>query len=134
MTDTSGTTSRRPYLLRAMYEWIADNGHTPHLIVDAEAPGVRAPRQYVKDGKIVLNISRDAAHHLQLGNDCIEFDARFAGVPHHVRVPLRAALGIYDLETGQGMAFSEGDLGSEPPDTPPPAGAEERRARLKVIK
>ncbi len=127
--------SSRPYLVRALHEWISDNGHTPHLIVDAGAEGVQVPVQYVKDGKIVLNVSHSATHGLQLGNEWIEFQARFAGVPHRVHVPLRAVLGIYSRETGQGMAFSDSDLTAPPdPQAPLPADAGGRRARLKVVK
>ena len=79
------------------------------------------PRAYVKDGKIVLNLSEGATQRLQLGNDVVEFDARFAGVVHHVRFPMGAVLGIYARETGEGMVFSEQDLGPEAPD-PPDAG------------
>ncbi len=86
--------SKRPYLLRAMHQWMADSGHTPHVIVNAERAGVAVPKSYVKDGKIVLNLSHAATQHLVLGNDWIEFEARFAGVVHRVRFPVSAALGI----------------------------------------
>jgi stringent starvation protein B len=99
--------SKRPYLLRAMHEWMTDCGHTPHVIVDALRPDADVPQAYVKDGKIVLNLSASATQRLQLGNKDIEFDARFAGVVHHVRVPIAAVLGIYARETGEGMVFSE---------------------------
>lgn len=128
--------SKRPYLLRAMHQWIADCGHTPHVIVDAERQGVEVPSAYVKDGKIVLNISMTATQHLTIGNDWVEFDARFSGVVHHVRFPVAAVLGVYARETGEGMVFSEADLGPEPP-TPPRPPAEEggsRRPQLKVVK
>ena len=85
---TSPRLSRRPYLLRAMHEWVSDSGGTPHVIVDAERPGVQVPRAYVKEGKIVLNVSASATQRLALGNEWLEFDARFAGVVHHVRVPV----------------------------------------------
>lgn len=128
-------TSQRPYLLRAMHEWISDNGHTPHLIVDANVEGVQVPVAYVKDGKIVLDVSLSATHHLQMGNEWVEFDARFAGVPHRIRVPQRAVLGIYSKEAGQGMAFNENDMPPpEPPATTPSPTNEERRARFKVVK
>jgi stringent starvation protein B len=132
--------SRRPYLLRAMHEWISDSGHTPHVIVDALRAGVEVPSGYIKDGKIVLNLSMTATQRLQLKNDGIEFDARFAGVAHHVRVPMTAVLGVYARETGEGMIFSEAE---ETEPTPPqrptsdgsqPASPEARRAKLTLVK
>ena len=126
---------KRPFLLRAMHQWIAECGHTPHVIVDAGREGAELPRAYVKDGRIVLNLSEGATQRLRLGNDEVEFDARFAGVIHHVRFPVSAVLGIYARETGEGMVFSEQDLGPEPPKRPTPA--EEgggRRPQLKVVK
>ena len=90
---------------------------TPHVIVDASRDGVEVPSAYVKDGKIVLNVSMNATQRLQLLNHGIEFDARFAGVVHHVRVPIAAVLGIYARETGEGMVFNEGE-----PEAPPPSG------------
>jgi stringent starvation protein B len=126
---------KRPYLLRAMHQWISECGHTPHVIVDAAPEGAEVPRAYIKEGKIVLNLSEGATQHLRLGNDEIEFDARFAGVIHHVRFPVSAVLGIYARETGEGMVFSEQDLGPEPPR---PEKTEEsgggRRPQLKVVK
>jgi Stringent starvation protein B len=119
-----------------MHQWIADCGHTPHVIVDAERPGVEVPSAYVKDGKIVLNISMTATQHLTIGNDWVEFDARFSGVVHHVRFPVAAVLGVYARETGEGMVFSEADLGPEPPPPPRPPAEEggSRRPQLKVVK
>ncbi|HTT41626.1 MAG TPA: ClpXP protease specificity-enhancing factor [Steroidobacteraceae bacterium] len=139
---------KRPYLLRAMHEWISDCGNTPHVIVDAGREGTEVPRAYVRDGKIVLNLSEGATQHLTLGSEWVEFDARFAGITHHVRFPVSAVLGIYARETNEGMVFSEQDLGSarredaatadsgEPPDTPPPTKEERgpRRPQLKIIK
>jgi len=126
---------KRPYLLRAMHQWIAECGHTPHVIVDAGREGAQVPRAYVKEGKIVLNLSEGATQRLHLGNQEVEFDARFAGVIHHVRFPVSAVLGIYARETGEGMVFSEQDLGPEPPTRPPQTeeGAA-RRPQLKVVK
>ena len=114
---------------------MSDSGHTPHVIVDAERAGAEVPKAYVKDGKIVLNLSEGATQRLRLGNEDIEFDARFAGVIHHVRFPVSAVLGVYARETGEGMVFSEQDLGPEPPRGPPQT--EEggpRRPQLKVVK
>jgi stringent starvation protein B len=126
---------KRPYLLRAMHQWIADCGNTPHVIVDAGRDGAEVPRAYVKDGKIVLNLSEGATQRLRLGADLVEFDARFAGVIHHVRFPVSAVLGIYARETGEGMVFSERDLGPQPPTQPPQAEeGGSRRPQLKVVK
>jgi len=89
-----------------MYEWMGDNSHTPHIVVDASFDGVSVPIEHVKDGKIILNISDSAAHNLKLNNDAISFRARFGGVPFDVWAPMRSVLGIYARETGQGMIFS----------------------------
>jgi stringent starvation protein B len=124
-----------------MHQWISDCGNTPHVIVDADRAGSEIPKAYVKEGKIVLNLSFTATQRLKLGNDDIEFDARFAGVVHHLSFPVAAVMGIYARETGEGMVFSDQDLGPEPP--PPPGTTEEgngngapQRARpqLKVVK
>ncbi len=112
--------SRRPYLLRAMHEWISDSGHTPHLVVDAGVVGVDVPRQFVKDGKIVLNVSWSATAQLKLGNDEITFSGRFGGASMMVFVPVNAVLAIYARETGQGMIFSD--------DEPAPPAARGRAA------
>ena len=105
--DSNSMTSHRPYLLRALYEWIVDNGMTPHLLVDATRPAVRVPVHAVKDGRIVLNVADRAVSHLDMGNDVIRFSARFGGVSHNVSVPVGAVLAIYARETGQGMALPE---------------------------
>jgi stringent starvation protein B len=107
------TTSTRPYLIRALYEWCADNGLTPYVAVRVDDT-VRVPREYVKDGEIVLNISMDATNALQIGNEYIEFKARFAGVGRDILVPIRQVMAIYARENGQGMAFP---LESAPDDT-----------------
>ena len=98
--------SKRPYLIRAMHEWMGDNGHTPHIVIDALVDGVCVPEEHVKDGKIILNISQSAAHNLNIANQAVSFRARFGGVPFDVWVPVSAVLGIYAKETGQGMIFS----------------------------
>jgi stringent starvation protein B len=105
--DSAPMTSHRPYLLRALYEWIADNGMTPHLLVDATRPSVQVPLSAVKDGKIVLNVADRAVQHLEMGNDVIRFSARFGGVSNSVSVPVSAVLAIYARETGQGMALPD---------------------------
>ena len=97
--------SRRPYLVRALYEWIADNHLTPYLLVHAETEGVNVPQEFVTDGRIVLNVSATAVRDLRLENDGIGFSARFVGVQHAVYIPMRAVLAIYARENGQGMFF-----------------------------
>ncbi|MEF9978930.1 MAG: ClpXP protease specificity-enhancing factor [Thermomonas sp.] len=106
--------SQRPYLLRALYEWIADNGMTPHVLVDARMNGVRVPAHAVKDGRIVLNIAERAVAKLELGNDALRFTARFAGVSQSVMVPLEAVIAVYARETGQGMAMPDEPRASAP--------------------
>ena len=98
-------TSHRPYLLRALYEWVVDNGMTPHVLVDAQMPGVTVPRHAVKDGRIVLNIADRAVSRLDMGNDSLRFTARFGGVSQAVNVPLYAIIALYARETGHGMAL-----------------------------
>src|SRR5450830_111156 len=107
MIDETKVNSTRPYLIRALYEWCTDNGFTPHIAV-AVNPSVQVPREYVKDGQIVLNLSFDATSALQLGNDYIEFKARFAGTAREIMVPVNQVIAIYARENGQGMAFPLG--------------------------
>ena len=90
-----------------MHEWMADNSHTPHIVVDTSVDGVNVPSEHIKDGKIILNISEAAAHNLKLTNDSVSFRARFSGVAFDVWVPMQSVLGIYARETGQGMIFSQ---------------------------
>ena len=98
------STSTRPYLIRALYEWCTDNGLTPYVAVRVD-DSVQVPREFVKDGEIVLNISFDATSALQLGNEFIEFKARFGGKPREILVPVGRVIAIYARENGQGMAF-----------------------------
>lgn len=143
----SSMSSSRPYLLRAIYEWIVDNQCTPHILVDTRAPGVEVPQQYVnKDGQIVLNIAPSAVAHLHMGQDDVVFNARFGGIPTDVRVPIHAILGVYARENGQGMLFEPeappepepagpGPVGVSGSGTPMPAGARQGpRPSLKVVK
>jgi stringent starvation protein B len=121
--------SSRPYLIRAIYQWIVDNGTTPHLLVDASMYGVRVPREYVENEKIILNIGPMAAHGLQLGNEQIDFSARFAGKSSQVSVPVQSVLAIYARENGQGMVFNEERRKD------PQAGKEKpRKPHLRVVK
>ena len=127
-------TSSRPYLVRALYEWIVDNGMTPYVLINAEDEQVVVPRQFVENGKIVLNINPSAVQNLQLGNDYLELDARFSGSPMHVSVPVMAVLAIYARENGKGMVFNEEENGG---DGPPSGGGEEdkaKRPQLRVVK
>ena len=101
--DNQGT-STRPYLLRALHDWCTDNGFTPYLAVHVGA-GVRVPMEYVKNNEIVLNVSFEATSGLQLGNDFIEFKARFGGITREIQVPVDHVVAIYARENGQGMAF-----------------------------
>ena len=112
-------TSHRPYLLRALNDWIADNGMTPHLLVDATRPGVQVPPQAVSDGKVVLNIAERAVARLLIDNDSVSFTARFGGVSHPVVVPIAAVLAIYARETGQGMALPDDpNVSPDDPESP----------------
>ncbi|HET6602722.1 MAG TPA: ClpXP protease specificity-enhancing factor [Xanthomonadaceae bacterium] len=125
--------SNRPYLIRAMYEWISDNGMTPYLLVNAEFPGVAVPRQAVKEGRVVLNVAQRAVAKLELGNDAVRFMARFSGVSQTVDVPVAAVEAIYAQETGQGMMLPKEETD---PDQPPDGSGdgEPSRPRLRVVK
>lgn len=129
-------TSNRPYLVRALYEWILDNGLTPHLLVDASRPGAVLPIEFVQDGKIVLNIGPSAVRGLVLGNERISFNARFGGVAMDITVPAEAVMGIYARENGRGMLFPDEEpqataASAEEPDPPKPP---RERPSLKVVK
>ena len=104
MVNALESSSTRPYLIRALYEWCTDNGFTPYVAVQVDET-VQVPREYVKNGEIVLNISFDATSSLKLGNDFIEFKARFAGTAREISVPVGRVIAIYARENGQGMAF-----------------------------
>lgn len=123
--------SRKPYLIRAMHEWIGDSQLTPHLVVDAAVDGVQVPPEHISDGKIVLNIGANATQQLQLGNDAISFETRFNGRAYPIFLPCEAVLGIYARETGEGMIFTADDAdGDGGDDTPAPP----RPPTLKVVK
>ncbi len=132
--------SSRPYLIRAIYDWIVDSNLTPYLLVNAEEENVTVPQQYIQDGKIILNISPSAVRELELGNDWLMFSARFAGQSMEVSFPPKAVLAIYAKENGRGMVFSDDD---EPDDDDPntlPDGGDEPplppkgRPSLRVVK
>ncbi|MBR8314200.1 ClpXP protease specificity-enhancing factor [Burkholderia dolosa] len=108
--------STKPYLLRALYEWCTDNGYTPHIAVRVDN-STRVPRQFVRDGEIVLNISFEATSQLQMGNEWIEFTARFSGKAHKIEIPVANVLAIYARENGQGMAFQVAAVAGEGEDS-----------------
>jgi stringent starvation protein B len=130
-SSLEGMTTNRPYLLRALYEWITDNGMTPHVLVNAEVDGVDVPHHVIQKGKVVLNIANGATEQLQLDNETIYFKARFSGKPYPISIPMDAVIAIYAQENGQGMMFAQDDS-PQPPvdgsDAPPP------RSHLKVVK
>lgn len=133
--------SRRPYLIRAMYDWMIDNGLSPYLMVAAHADGVNVPAGYEQDGKITLNVSPQAVRGLALDNDLIHFNARFGGRPTDVSLPPGAVLAIYARENGEGMLFGEieapsGDHedGEGPPDGSGGGPGKSGRPHLKVVK
>ena len=123
--DAPSMTSYRPYLLRALTEWINDNGMTPHILVDAGVPGVRVPPGTVREGKVVLNIADRAVVGLHMDNEWIGFTARFGGVSQKVDVPVGAVLAVYARETGQGMALPDDPRGAAPPMAATPVAAPE---------
>ena len=136
-------TSSRPYLLRALYEWILENNCTPYVLVNAYAPDVMVPQEYVKDGQIILNISPSAVHGLLMTDDAVEFSGRFAGIPTPVYVPVSAVMGIYARENGQGMVFEAEAPHPTPPPPPvsiddgprkPAASRSRSRPSLRVVK
>ena len=147
MISATELPSTRPYLIRALYEWCSENGFTPYVAVKVDN-SVQVPREYVQGGEIVLNVSMDATSSLKLGNEFIEFKARFGGKPRDIMVPIHRVMAIYARENGQGMAFPVSDEESssasltavEPQDEAPPSGGDKpaapgsTRPTLKRIK
>lgn len=131
-------TSSRPYLIRAIYQWIADNGMTPHLLVDVGIDGVVVPIEHVQNGKIILNIAPMAISSLVLGDTEITFNARFSGKSQGLYIPVEAVLAVYAKENGQGMMFSEDDgaVSSSDSDDDPedPGPGAPKRPTLRVVK
>ena len=132
--------SSRPYIIRALYEWIVDNNFTPYILVDTAAESVLVPRAFVENGRIILNVSPDATHSLILGNDSITFNARFSGTAMDVVIPVGSVSAIYARENGQGMLFGDHD---EAPKEPPPAdsaddvhtpASQAKKPNLKIVK
>jgi stringent starvation protein B len=130
-------TSSRPYLIRAIYQWITDNGMTPHLLVDVSVDGVQVPTEHVQNGKIILNIAPMAISGLVLGDTEITFSARFSGKPRVLNVPIEAVLAVYAKENGQGMMFSEDDgaiSATDDGDDTDPDPEKPKRPSLRVVK
>ena len=136
--------SQRPYLLRAMHEWMTDTGKTPHVVIDATVSGVQVPGEYIQDGRIILNCSYSAVENLVLGNEAIEFKARFNGTSHLIKVPIDAVVSIIARESGEGMLFADqdaaagdsqpaiSDINDDDGPEPPPAGP--GRPSLRIVK
>jgi stringent starvation protein B len=146
--ETVPMSSNRPYLLRAIYDWISDNNLTPYVLVDATFKGVKVPPQVIKNGQVVLNLAMRAVASLDLGNEWVSFQARFSGASQTIHIPVQAILALYAQENGQGMMFPAdeeegGDMpppsAPEPNDTPPaPGGGGDKPKRgaphLRVVK
>jgi stringent starvation protein B len=127
-------TSSRPYLLRAIYDWIVDNNMTPYLLVDATGDAVQVPVEHVNNGKIILNISPAAVMGLKLGDESVNFNARFSGKPMYINAPIKSVLAIYSKENGRGMVFSEEDDGGSPPEPEGGSPKQSRQPKLRVVK
>jgi stringent starvation protein B len=147
--ESAGMTSNRPYLLRAIYDWISDNGLTPYVLVDAAQPGVRVPAHVVKNGQVVLNLAMRAVANLDLGNDRIAFEARFSGVSQSIVIPVQSVLALYAQENGQGMMFpadendtpaaNSAEAAEEANESQEPTGGDDDRPKrgaphLRVVK
>ncbi|WP_367103636.1 ClpXP protease specificity-enhancing factor [uncultured Psychrobacter sp.] len=116
MSEIPSITPTRPYMVRAIYQWIEDNALTPYLMVDATAKNVQIPVEHVQDGRIVLNIASRATGNMSMENDYIHFSARFGGVSQEIWVPLQAVLGIYAKENSQGMFFDPNEYDDYEPE------------------
>ena len=125
-------TSQRPYMIRAIFEWILDNNFTPYLLVDAAHEGALVPHEHINNGKIVLNIAPEAVTNYQADNEWISFSARFSGKSIEIFVPIPAVLAIYCKENNEGMFFSGPD--STPPDKPPTSTDNKEKPGLRIVK
>ena len=125
-------TPLKPYLIRSIYEWVIDNQLTPHLLVDAENEGAVLPVEFVENGKIVLNMRPEAIVDLMLGNEEIQFDARFSGQPMRVIVPIVSVLALYAQENGKGMVFDQEETDNDTPPTPPEE--KPKKPMLRIVK
>lgn len=128
-------TPLKPYLVRALHEWILDNGYTPYILVDTTIDGVTVPKDYISDNKIILNTHPDAIQNWYLENDALSFSARFSGKEENLFVPINAVLATYAKENGKGMMFDEhfeDDLPPDPPDVV--TTTKNKRPALKIVK
>ncbi len=139
MPSPQDMSPNRPYLIRALHEWIVDNGMTPHMLVDTEVEGVDVPSAVIQNGKVILNTSPGAVQNLDIANEWLSMDARFSGKSEHIYVPVAAIIAVYAKENGQGMMFAD-DTDQSPPK---PDGtttdsalteAKSRNSHLKVVK
>lgn len=126
--------SRRPYLIRAIYDWACDDAQTPHLLVAADYEGCEVPGEHVEDGRITLNVGPRAVSSLDMTGAAIVFSARFGGRPFQCRVPWGAVLAIFGRESGEGIVFGEVESEADPDDTPPPEPEPPRGSHLRVVK
>jgi len=130
----SGMTTNKPYMIRAIHEWILDNNCTPYIVFMADYPGVQVPQDFVRDGQITLNISPSAVRDLSLGLAAVEFNARFGGIPTDITGPIDSVMAIFAKENGQGMGF-EVEMPPEPPEgSKDQEEVETKRPSLKVVK
>lgn len=127
-------TSNKPYLVRAIYEWISDNEMSPHIIVNTTNPEVAVPTEFIKDDKIVLNISNTATHNLRIGNDALECKAKFNGIDFHIYVPISAILTIYADENKMGMTFPSEEITTEKPPEPTPTTKHDNVLPFRPVK
>ncbi|MEM7209303.1 MAG: ClpXP protease specificity-enhancing factor [Pseudomonadota bacterium] len=127
-------TSSRPYLIRAIFEWIVDNDKTPYLLVDAAYEGVVVPEAYIENNRIILNISPVAAHDINMTDEDVSFSARFNGQAMNVFIPVLAVMAIYAKENGQGMLFSDDDNDDPPSNADDGKPSASKRPALKVVK
>jgi stringent starvation protein B len=130
-------TSSKPYLIRALYEWINDNCLTPYIVVSTQLPEVNVPREFIANDKIVFNISQEAVNELFISNSELEFNASFSGIARHVNMPIEAVQAIYAQENGQGMFFGDEPGGDTPPDNTKYAHSRKvmsKKSHLKIIK
>jgi stringent starvation protein B len=130
----SDMTPQKPYLVRAIYEWILDNNCTPYLLVNTKLEGVTVPQEYIRDNRIVLNLAPDAIHQLTMDNEWISFSARFSGKSMDLFIPIAAVQAIYGKENNEGMFFPEDTPQPPQPTAPPTQPSSTSKPSLKIVK